>query len=97
MRSRRERQEMQRCSGLFIRELSWQDRRNVMRRLAYHLKRVGYWGDELSDSMSIAREGRYLDVVSAIDEMRSMGNDTAYDEQRGDEPPRASGGNLQGE
>ena len=73
MRSRRERQEMQRCSGLFIRELPWQDRRNVLRRLAYHLKRVGYWGDELSDSMSIAREGRYLDVVSAIDEMRSMG------------------------
>ncbi len=77
----KQRKEMQRCAGLTIKELEWKDRKNVMRRLAYHLKRVGYWGDELADSMAIARDSKYLDVISAIDEMRSMGDETAYDEQ----------------
>ena len=66
----KQRKEMQRCAGLTIKELEWKDRKNVMRRFAYHLKRMGYWGETLDDAMKYARESDYITVVNSIDYLK---------------------------
>lgn len=62
----KQRKERQRCAGLTIKELEWRDRKNVMRRLARQLKRLGYQGAELDKRMEEARDACYLSVVDSL-------------------------------